>query len=76
MRESDILWEGKRYWVGRVRSVKGYPYEVLRLGVTHSVSLEAYPDASLAIARAKYLDTRKPPHVGAAFPWRFATEGG
>lgn len=58
MRESDIMHEADKYWVGRTRQA----YIVFRKGFTHSTSDSAYPKTpdglSIAVARCNYLDKR------------------
>ena len=58
MRESDIMYEGARYWVGRDREHKAYV--VYKKGAYYSVSDSAYhmnkDGLSIALVRAKYLE--------------------
>lgn len=57
MKESDIMHEVGRYWVGRDKEEGAYI--VFKIGPTHSTSDSAYdltPDGlSIAIARCNYL---------------------
>ena len=59
MRESDIVFEVGKFWV--LKSKHGYT--VMRAGVTHSTPDSTYalnPDGlSIAVARAKYLASRR-----------------
>lgn len=58
MRESDIIFESGRVWVGIARNT----YTVYRMGLTHSTPDSSYPltedGKSIAIARAEYLAPR------------------
>lgn len=58
MRESDIMHENGRFWVGRQRDA----YVVYETGITHSTPDSAYErnedGLSIAIARADYLAKR------------------
>lgn len=60
MRESDIMHENGRFWVGRTRSPPSFT--VYRTEVTHSVPDSSYAKdkdgLSLAIARCDYLAKR------------------
>jgi hypothetical protein len=61
MRESDIICEGSKYWVGRDRQHKAYV--VYKKGPYYSTSDSAYEmnedGLSIALARAKYLEALK-----------------
>ena len=58
MRESDIMYEGAHYWVGRDREHKAYV--VYKKQDYYSVSDSAYnmdeDGLSIALVRAKYLE--------------------
>lgn len=60
MRESDILHEIGKYWVLRDKHQGKVTYTVMKNGITHSESVDdtTYPELSLAIARANYLNKR------------------
>ena len=60
MRESDIMYEGARYWVGRDREHKAYVVYKKQPYHSYSVSDSAYnmddDGLSIALVRAKYLE--------------------
>ena len=52
MKELDILHEVGPYWITKTK----HGFEIYKNGLTHSTGIgEAYPDLSVAIARANYL---------------------
>lgn len=56
MRESDIVFEGRTFWVLRERGAFSI---CKKIGWASETIGEAYPDASVAIARAKCLENRE-----------------
>jgi hypothetical protein len=60
MRESDILHENGKFWVLKDKHKGKQTYTVMKIGITHSESVDdvTYPDLSLAIARCNYLASR------------------
>lgn len=58
MKESDIIHENGRFWVGKADGA----YYVFRVGLTHSVSDSAYPltpdGLTIAKSRCDYLARR------------------
>lgn len=61
----DILWEGSRYWVGRLaigKRDRRIVTQVYKIGSVASESIETYAGGkdgeSIAVARAKYLEQR------------------
>lgn len=57
-RESQLIWEGKHYWVAK-DGRKDTPYTVNEKQGTHSTCDEQYADDSVALARGQYLEARK-----------------
>ncbi len=58
-REQDIIHQEGDYWV--LKEGRPARYTVLRDVGIYAETLEAYPDASLAIARGHYLARRPTP---------------
>lgn len=55
MKEKDILCQHGNYWVMKHKGI----FYVMKEGVTHSESIEAFADYSLAEAYAKYKGSHK-----------------
>lgn len=55
MKESDILFECGDYWVMKDKGI----FYTMKSGITHSESICAFDNLSLAEAYAKYLGIRK-----------------